>query len=320
MHRDDEALREMERLIPRAEAAQDLHNLARALGNTASFYAQRGELDKDHEYRKRMLDVAERQRDQGQILLACMSLSTNAFLRGDWPDAWLHIERAESIVRALGTTRLALWPAGARSWLSLYQGDLAGAAESARNALGLMDRTSDLIWRRNVERVLVEIDLLEGRTDAAMERLQALMEQPGWKKEVGFLNTLALALLARGELSDAWHIADHAMTRAADQKRLPDFVDVLLIRGRVAAAQGRGDEATASFEDALHRARGIPFPYGIARALLGLGCLHLEAGRGGEAREELGEAREIFQRLGAHGYAARTEDALRDGAGEQTLA
>lgn len=58
MGEDDNALRVLEELIPRAEAYGDLNNLGRALANAASYYARRGDFIKDRAYFERMLAVA----------------------------------------------------------------------------------------------------------------------------------------------------------------------------------------------------------------------------------------------------------------------
>lgn len=305
----DVAMQVMEELIPRAEAAGDLDNLARALGTAATYYARRGQLDKDRLYLERMLAVAERRDDRGQIVLALMALNTNAFELGDWSEAAAYLERAQSILLPLGDSRLAIWPAVSAAWLSLRRGDLAAADRQASDACGLLAGAGDVPWRRNILRILAETALLSGRPERAAEYLEGGQQEAGWKRDPGFLHTLASVRLAQRRIDEAHALAGQAVTHARQRKRQPDIISALIVFGAVSAAAGSSSDAEAQLDEALEMAHAIPLPFEEARAHVELGVL--AASRDARlAHQHFEEARAIFARLGARLDERRTQEAL----------
>ncbi|MDQ2741058.1 MAG: AAA family ATPase [Chloroflexota bacterium] len=307
----DETLHAMEELIPRVEAAGDLDTLARALGNTADYYAKRGELEKDRLYHERALEVSERRGDRGYIVLWSLALSSNAFLVGDWSAARSYLERAESIVRPLNNYRLAIWPMAAHGWLSLRQGDLEVATHYAQEALQRAPSTESL-WRRQARRLLAEIELAKGNASAALDYLKPSLEAGGWEHDAAFLRNLAMVYLALGEKDDARRYADKAVAQARAVNDQPELVEALIVQGEVLRIEGDQDALT-SLTEALAISRGMPFPYGEAQALYELALLADPVSSGQEGSERnrmLEEALLTFERLGARLDIERTRSAL----------
>jgi tetratricopeptide (TPR) repeat protein len=306
----DAALQVMEELIPRAEAAADLDTLARALGNAATYYAGRGELEKDRSYLERSLSVAERRGDRGQMILSLMALSTNAFQLGRWAQADAELTRAEQIVRSLENTRLAIWPMASRAWLSLRRGDLDEAEKQAQHALSLLGAVGDAPWRRNLLRILAERAILSGRPEEAVELLEQGEEESAWKRDSGFLQTLAWAELARNQPQEARSTADRAVTRARIRNRNPDLVPALTVYAAAVDAAGDAAEADRALDEATTLAHAIPLPFEEARALYEWGRLLVRRGERERGRQRLSEALAIFERLGAAIDAQRAQDEL----------
>jgi tetratricopeptide (TPR) repeat protein len=298
----------MEELIPRAEATGDLDNLARALGTAATYYARRGQFDKDRLYLERMLAVAERRDDRGQILLALMGLSTNAFELGNWSAANAYLQRAEDIIRPLGDSRVAIWPLAACAWLSLRRGELDTADRQARDVLGLLAGASDAPWRRNMLRVLAESALLAGNPHQAAEHLK--QEQSGWKRDPGFLYTLAWTRLALDQMDDARTLAENSVTQARLRKRQPDIISALTVYGAVTRDMGEAQQAEALLNEALERADAIPLAFEGARARFEVGLLHAARGDHGSARKHLEDALRTFEQLGARADEERVRAAI----------
>lgn len=317
----EEALRVMEDVIPRAEAAADLDNLVRALGNAASYYARRGEFDKDRLYSGRMLAVAEQRGDRGNILLAAMALSTNHFVVGNWAESRRLLERAETIVRALGTTRLAIWPMSARAWLLLREGDLEGAARKAEEGLALTGGTGDAEWRWNLQRVLAERSRLLGEHRQAIDRLEPILEESGWKRHAGLLAELAWCYRDAGRLREAKERASQSVEAAQRRGSAPDMVDALVARAVVSSEDERWDQAIAGLEEALEGARRLPYPFAAGRTLYEMGMLRARRSETTQARDLLKQASEVFAQLGARFDATRAQAAeerlvdYRDSAG-----
>jgi tetratricopeptide (TPR) repeat protein len=310
MGQGDEALQVLEELIPRAETAGDLTNLARALGNAAKYYARRGDFSKDRDYHTRVLSIAEKQGDRGQIILSSVALSENAFLAGDWEQSRRHLDRAEAIIRALGASRLAVWPFAARAWLALRQGDLEAASSYVDEALSLADSLSDLEWRTFLLRSRAEIELLRGHREDAWSLLQQADQEGCGRCDAAFLRTMSDVRLRLADPAQANELAAEAARSAATHHNHPDLVEALVSQGAATAHLGDADEAAEILARALELARAMPFPYGEARALFAWGEADAEMGKSEQARQRLRQAAEIFRRLGARVDEESVENAL----------
>jgi predicted ATPase/class 3 adenylate cyclase len=295
---EDEALRVLEDVIPRAQDAGDMNTLARALNNTGVYYQRRGDLDKDRVYHERALEVHERRGDRGQIISGSMVLSMNAFLVGNWSQARNYLERAEAMLESLGSTRLATWPTAARGWMALREGDLDVAEGYAIEAVQLA-QTAGPEWRRLVARLRAEIALLGRQPAEALERLQPELKQTGWRGDPSFLETLAWVYLENGDLSDASSTILQAVDLTRHLKYRIDVPSALVVAGVVMTRQERWQEASRYLDEALGLSHEMHMPFEQARALLAKGILLRLQARPDEARYTLDQALGIFGRLGA---------------------
>ncbi|MBV9280761.1 MAG: AAA family ATPase, partial [Chloroflexi bacterium] len=239
----DDALKIVEDIIPRAEAAGDLTNLARALGNAAEYYARRGDFDRDRRYLERMLAVSELRGDRGQILVGSMALSTNAFAVGDWGRSLQHLERAEAIIRSLGTPRWSIWPITSRGWLALRQGNLEQASRYAREALPLAEQLGEIWWWRLAARLQAEIDLQAGQAATGLADLEPLLGHSGWQEDLGFVRALARLHLELGHDAEAADLISAAVGLISQENDPPEVVETLVVLGTVYARQGRWERA-----------------------------------------------------------------------------
>lgn len=295
----DDALRGMEELIPRAEAASDLDTLARALANAATYHARRGEFDKDRLYLDRMLTVAELRGDRGQMVLALMALNTNAFVTGRWAEAREYLERAEGIISELGATRLALWPVTARAWMSLREGDLESAVTYAEQMFELLQGSEDAAWRRNVLRILAECALLTNRADVADSYLKPVLEETGWERDSGFLPTLAWMRVGQGLPQEARDLAVRAVEQARLKNRPNELASALTMQGVAAGVLAQWDEAERVFAEADELTLRMRFPFERGRVLYWDGVTLARRNRSEDAAHRLEEALAVFEQLGA---------------------
>ena len=303
---DENALRVLEELIPRAEAYGDLNNLGRALANAASYYARRGDFLKDRVYFERMLAVAELRGDRGQIVLGLIALSGNAYLTGSWEKSSAYLDRADTILSTLSTTRVSGWPTGARSWLELRKGNLDRATHLAEETLAFAQSVEDVDWQRLAARVLAERDVLLDKPEEAMSRLDPFITTGKSEYDPGFMRTLARVHLELGDLVAAKMASEQAVAQATAMKDQPELVECLIVQGAVLARDGRGDEAQRTFDYALTGARHMPFPLGEALALQETGLMLLRHGDREAARGRFEAAGAVFDRLGAMLEAKRT--------------
>jgi class 3 adenylate cyclase/tetratricopeptide (TPR) repeat protein len=303
----EETLRVMEDLIPRAEAAGDLDSLARALRNAALYSWQRGELEQDRSYHERMLELAERRGDRSNLVLALLALSQNAFLLGDWRLARAYLDRTEESIRALHGPRLSLWPYAARAWLELREGDTEAAGRLASEAISLAEDLDIPVYARSMYTLLAERalgtigdDVMEQEAGReALALLEPLADTPQADDDIGYMRTLAWAHLAAGDGDEAVAFADAALREARASRSQPDLVEALAIHGMVLARQGRYEEAEWDFAEAVSLARGMSFPFGEARALEEWGRMEAARGHADLAREKLDRASTIVQGLRA---------------------
>ncbi|GAC1323698.1 MAG: AAA family ATPase [Chloroflexota bacterium] len=308
--KEEEAIRVLEQIIPRAEAASDLSNLTRALGNAAGYHARRGEFAKDRIYHERMLDIAERRGDRGYIVLAAMSLSANAFLVGDWGRSREYLDRSETIIRSLGVWRLSLWPMAARGWLALRQGDLDSAAEAATRTIEVAERLGDDDYRRLAERLLAVRQMMMGETEAALGRLEPFLAEPHTASDYGLLRDLGWAYLTLDCIEQALDLAQRAIALAMAEKDPPELIDSLVLKGSALTRANEWDDARQSLEQALEAARALPYPYGEAQVLVHHGRLLVQQGDRPRGIQYLREALVIFERLGAQWDADRVRTLL----------
>jgi DNA-binding CsgD family transcriptional regulator len=113
-----------------------------------------------------------------------------------------------------------------------------------------------------------------------------------------------------------------ALGRTEEATRLADEEVALARRRGVAGAEARARlarshvlparAARAELERAVALARRSPSPLLRARCLASLGSVLLRAGAGAEAREPLGEARDLAHRCGATGLEGRVHEELLD--------
>ena len=91
-----------------------------------------------------------------------------------------------------------------------------------------------------------------------------------------------------------------------------DGLEASRVRAKILALQGRWEEVTLALDEALSRARSMPYPYAEAKLSCEYGMLHLREKEPAKARERLLAALEIFGRLGAKKDAEQTRRALQE--------
>jgi len=147
--------------------------------------------------------------------------------------------------------------------------------------------------------LLAECDLVAGKSQEALSRLTPFLDQHGWRRDVGFLGTLAHVLTELDRVEEAREHAALGVKRAIEQGRQDGLVEALVIEGAVATLQGVFLEAERLLNDALNHARDIPFPYGEARALVELARCNVAGENVADATTHLRQAASIFAALGA---------------------
>jgi tetratricopeptide (TPR) repeat protein len=220
-----------------------------------------------------------------------------------------------SLSRPLGTSRISWYPLVALGAFSLYAGEWDEAHRHLQEALSAGVETQDLELIRRSQRLLAELDILEGRPETARGRLEPLLDRPGVGEEEDVMYLLPLlswAYLALGDLERACRIADDAVRRATSEKRRLYLVEALRVQAMAAIRQKRCRDAARILEEGLSLARSMPYPYGEARLLYEYGMMQTQERNIQQAGERLEEALAIFSRLGAKKDLERTQQALAE--------
>jgi ATP/maltotriose-dependent transcriptional regulator MalT len=191
--------------------------------------------------------------------------------------------------------------------LHLAAGDWAAASPYLEEAIQRAVKA-----RPEIQRLLVERDLLEGQAAAALARLTPLCAgvERGEQPHPKLAALRAWAHVELGEMGQAAAIVAPAITHARVEGDRLTLVDALRVQAMVAMRQRHWAEAASALEEALALARGMPYPYAEARLLHVYGEMHVAKGESAQAREQLEAALAIFRRLGARKAVERVEQAL----------
>jgi tetratricopeptide (TPR) repeat protein len=122
----------------------------------------------------------------------------------------------------------------------------------------------------------------------------------------------AWALLDVGDEERAAEVLSAARQRAMESTTRAELPDVLLQCARLAARQGRWEDAAHDLEEGLGITQEIGLPYDQALLLCEYGQMHATKGEPELARDRLGQALTIFQRLGAVPDVERAEHLLAE--------
>ncbi|HZU13523.1 MAG TPA: adenylate/guanylate cyclase domain-containing protein [Chloroflexota bacterium] len=294
----EEALQTFNQAIPLIETGGDLAVLWRVFNNAAVASGNLGKLRQSMDYLHQALGVAERVGNPDQTAFILGNIGSIRIELGEWQGAREALEKGAVMLGDQQTANAAT-PPGYLGQLALYQGDWDEAGRLLRDALAIGLRTGERVVQEEVQAFLAELDVLTGRPDAAIRRVEGLItaEAPDYHVPV----VLAWALLEAGRVDEAADLASRSVQRAREEMQRNFLMDALRVQGMVLRRQGRHDEADTSLAEGLDLARALPTPYAEARILEQLG-----------QREE---ALAIFRRLGALKDVERLEQGVAEGTG-----
>ncbi len=254
--------------------------------------------------------------------LVAGELSALEWFAGRWERA---LELAEiTCAMAEQTTGHAyrVWAARHKAMLQTDLGLVEEARAMAGEALALAEALESEPLAGFCHGALGRLDFALGDLDGAAGHFAGICKElrlgtlhdptnPVWSDAIE-------TLIARGELDEARAHLDRQQTLARRLNGPWALAAGARGRGLLALAEGPLDGAFASFDAALARLEGMPFPFERARTLLGLGSAYRKARRKRAAREALEEALAAFEKLGARLWAERAGAELRRISGRRT--
>jgi tetratricopeptide (TPR) repeat protein/transcriptional regulator with XRE-family HTH domain len=311
--RVEQARRVVEAALPLVEAVGHAEALCRLFNNLGDIYKRRGEFDQSRRWREQALELAARIGDPTHTQWALAALGELLFLRGDWVAARAHLARAVAVTGSVAWNLISSFTFLALAQFHLAAGTWADATYCLEAGMSGGRRNRDLHLSIDVRRLLAERDLLEGRAEAARQRLVLLLDHDGVIENSDGIHLLALlarAHLELGEVGPAAAVARRAVTRARAEHDRLSLVDALGVQAMVATREEHWAEAACALEEGLSLARSMPYPYAEAHLLYAHAEMHAQRGERDAARERLEAALAIFQRLGARKDAERVEQTL----------
>ena len=310
--RVEEGRRAMEGALPLVQAGGDLDTLFLTLNNLGVASERLGQMEQMQRYTEQALALTERIGNPSALCFMLGNLGSTLAMLGDWQGAREALERGVGLARTIGRSADVTNPLLNLGDLLLWKGEWEEASRYLDEAFAVTEETGDRLLRENVQARLAELDVLEGRSEAAVKRLEPLVARED--AELGaLLPILAWAYLTMDDgesLERAEEVAEQAVTRGQEQ---PGFlVHALRVQGMVFDRLGRFDEAERVLGEGSELARALPFPYAEARILFEMGMMYVRRGEATQAQERLDEALAIFERLGARKDVERTEQALAE--------
>jgi DNA-binding CsgD family transcriptional regulator len=185
-----------------------------------------------------------------------------------------------------------------------HRGDVAQAQELAGEALAMCEQAGNVPFVSQALSVLGFAALSLGDYQAAVSHLDRLAEatavfglgEPG---VVRFLPDEIEALTALGEVDRAWSLTWQLEARGKSLGRPWALAAAARCRAHLAARDGDLQQARLACAEALSMHENLRMPFELGRTLLVKGMIDRRDRRKSMARATLGQAMDIFDRLGA---------------------
>jgi tetratricopeptide (TPR) repeat protein len=313
LDRTRDAQAALEGAVPLLEAAGDLNALAQAFDNLSNIlYFSDGDFEKARAYLQRGLEVAERMGDPAVTAHMLFMMGTSWIWTSNQEEGRRLFERVQTIVRdrSLGESRVASQPLFGFAYLDSIYGDGAKARQEWEEAIRVAEQTGALPMVRWASRWLAEIDLQAGEHAKVIDRLELLLQRPGFEDSPTLLSPLAEAYAAAGRETEAQAAAELSVRKSREQDNLINLVDAQHAAAVVAIRRQQWDDARRHLQAGLDLVRGMGYMHGEAWFLVERAKMHATQDQVAESRQDLEHALGIFRGIGATNDARRAEQAL----------
>ncbi len=258
----------LETTMPPDLPAEKDDSAAEVAALLSAAYLSMGSLEPSRTLSERMLRLAEGAGDPIVAAIHTVLLAAGSYVSGDWERGRRLLDRATDRLdsHAPSTSTIRIVPVIVR--LLIWE----GSRDEARARLEASIRPARSISIAYVDHAVAGqfacLDLLDGRPEAALDRLRPL-DPTGlpWSYAVALFTTLAATHLALGDPTAARPHAERAVAETRRTEGWVDGIPALAVMGTVAARLDLVDLAEAVYREGLERARAIPFPYGEEQIL-----------------------------------------------------
>lgn len=264
-------------------------------------------LEREQEYAVRNGELVTAMNVANQLAAVCERT-------GRWIEGSAHVERARTIAIAIGNDQVATVRSAELARFDAVMGHTRAAQEAIRVArLAYDELPSMLKMEMDYTAGVAAAYMGDHAQAAAMLTSAATIASDGGLLDIGCLPfhfELVESLLATDRLDAALAVVAK-MRAAADRSQRPrPLAEAARAEAAVLAAQGDLAAATVAVDDANTRFALLDLPFEHARTKLLAGRLARRTNQRTRARQHLGEALAIFQRLGAQQFAQRTTTEL----------
>ncbi|PWT73032.1 MAG: hypothetical protein C5B60_08735 [Chloroflexi bacterium] len=287
--------------IQLAEKAGDLWQLAHAVGALAMTKRIQGAHRDALHYFDRALALALQIGQPTVIAYLTFLRGELLYLMGEWERAYAGFQSSAQIVDSIGSSWASLYPPLGLGLLALAEDDREKSKRYLEHdALEAAIQEGNLYVIRWAQPSLAERDLLDGRPEVALARLEPWLDRPGQvETDVdAILGKVAWAHLELGETERAKEVITAAIDRSSKCGNANALVDCLRVQGLVALRCQRYTAAEEAISRAVSLGERMPSPYDVAKARYAYGLLCIAQGNEPAALWQLQEARDICLRLG----------------------
>jgi DNA-binding CsgD family transcriptional regulator len=244
-----------------------------------------------------------------------VDLADLEFRAGRWAQASSHAREAEEIAIETGWSTVLGQILPVKAMIAAAGGGSERARADATMALDDCRRMGDRWNELKARATLGFVEITDGDPIAAHGWLEPAVEistqmglrEPGAKP---FIPDAVEALIAVGDVGGATALTDRLAAEAGslDRPLARSLAD--RCRGIVAVARRQLADADDHLQRALRAQGSLGHPFERGRTLLAAGEVHRRMRKQRSARELLGDAREIFQRLGSGPWMAKADREL----------
>ncbi len=293
-----------------------------------------GDWDRAQELFSEGLRIAERIGNLRHHLDLLICLGAVSETKGNWQEAQGFYDRALTIEKRAGDTlpvslRTALFVNAAL--LKAKQGDLSAAEDYLNQAQAVAGECKDPDIVYELRRAQATVALRGERFPRALESLvagfQAVRMDKDWRRLVNLYTLAGELRLATGDYFRAEFDANRALTLLKEYPSSLEYAIALRIAGRARCGLNRLEKGLTEIRRSIELLRGLGVKYELALSLLASGtAVFAGAGAAGlkmpmpgrqmsreefnEIKENLKEAKGIFERLGAKIELQKAEELL----------
>ncbi len=292
------------------EASTEPRSVARrASVRVAHLLARTGDVDGSRSMCTSLLDEAVGAGDDDAEGILHAELGWIEFLAGDWIASVDHLDKAIVLAPA-HASRL-----GMLALLEAHLGQADAARSHAREAMAACALSGEVDADLLALSALGALELSLGNASGArdhLERAWQLHRRAGFGEPAmfPFVADHAMALIELGANDEATEVVAWLEERGRALQRPWALAVAARSRALLAAAGGDLPAAFEALAVSLEEHERLPMPFDLARTLVVLGAVRRRDKQKLPAREALGEALEIFERLGARSWTERARAEL----------